>query len=324
MHYGYWKPYVPVAARRALANKAIRKASQSGQPMQPVQIDGRTIAATFWGKAWCSNLEAYSDYANRLPRGRSYLRNGAVIDLKIAAGKVQAQVMGSELYRIEIGIAAVPAAHWQALAEQCTGSIASLVELLQGRLSQASMAHICQPDSGLFPVPKAIKFKCSCPDSASLCKHIAAVLYGIGARLDEQPELLFTLRQVDAKALVSQAATLPAKTRKAPAGSKLLDAGDLADVFGIEIDTAPAAPTANKPAARRRKPPTAASAPASKKPTRAAASNKPTAAPPRKRAKAKITAAKAVPSKAVQRAAKPPPPTTRRSTTRTKPQPAPR
>jgi uncharacterized Zn finger protein len=256
MSWGYWKPYVPVAKRRAQAEKAVAKAKKSGRDMQPVVIAGRTIARTFWGKAWCDNLEAYSDFENRLPRGRTYVRNGSVIDLKIEPGKVRARVVGSSLYQIEIGIAAVPSAHWKSLAKECTGSIASLVELLQGKLSKAVMERICQPKTGLFPAPQDIQLDCSCPDWATMCKHVAAVLYGVGARLDEQPELLFTLRQVDAADLVTQAAELPVKTKKAPPRAKLLDDAALADVFGIEMATAADAPpaTKKKPATRRTKP----------------------------------------------------------------------
>lgn len=253
MRYGYWKPYVPVAKRRAQAEKAVAKAKKAGQDIEPVIIAGRTIATTFWGKAWCDNLEAYSDYENRLPRGRTYVRNGAVIDLKIEPGKVRARVMGSSLYQIEIGIAAVPDAHWKSLAKECTGSIASLVELLQGKLSKAVMERICQPQTGLFPAPKDIHLSCSCPDWATLCKHVAAVLYGVGARLDAQPELLFTLRQVDASELVTQAAELPVKARKTPAKGKLLEDAQLADVFGIEMERPEASP-AMKTASRRTKP----------------------------------------------------------------------
>ena len=239
MSYGYWKPYVPVAKRRAQAEKAVTKAKKAGQDMRPVLIEGRAIAKTFWGKAWCDNQEAYSDFENRLPRGRTYVRNGSVIDLKIEPGKVRALVMGSSLYKVEIGITAVPDTHWKALAKECTGSIASLVELLQGKLSKAVMERICQPKTGLFPAPKDIQLACSCPDWATMCKHVAAVLYGVGARLDEQPELLFTLRQVDANDLVTQAAELSVKTRKAPARGKVLDDSQLADVFGIEMDSSP-------------------------------------------------------------------------------------
>ena len=247
MSFGSWKPYVPVAQRRAQAAKAAAKAKKSGHNMQPVVIEGRSIAKTFWGKAWCDNLETYSDFDNRLPRGRSYVRNGSVIDLVIEPGRVRALVAGSSLYKIEIAIAAVQDARWKSLAKECTGSIASLVELLQGKLSKAVMEHICQPKTGLFPAPKDIQLDCSCPDWATMCKHVAAVLYGVGARLDAQPELLFTLRQVDASELVTQAATLPIKATKTSAKGKVLDDAQLADVFGIEMDSPDAVPD-KKPA----------------------------------------------------------------------------
>jgi len=253
MGYGYWKPYVPVAQRRAQAERAVAKAKKAGQDLMPVVIAGRAIAKTFWGKAWCDNLEAYSDHENRLPRGRTYVRNGSVIDLKIEPGTVRAQVVGSSLYTIEIHIAAVPSAQWQALARQCTGSIASLVDLLHGKLSNAVMERICQPKTGLFPAPKDIALNCSCPDWATMCKHAAAVLYGVGARLDAQPELLFTLRQVDAGELVNQAATPLIKTQKSPAKSKVLDNAELADVFGIEMAGSVVEPE-KKPSSRRSKP----------------------------------------------------------------------
>ena len=252
MSYGYWKPYVPVAKRRAQAEKTVAKAKKAGQDMQPVRIEGRAIAKTFWGKAWCDNLESYSDFENRLPRGRTYARNGSVIDLKIEPGKVRALVVGSSLYQIEIGITAVPGEHWKTLATECTGSIASLVELLQGKLSKAVMERICQPKTGLFPAPKDIQLDCSCPDWATMCKHGAAVLYGVGARLDAQPELLFTLRQVDASDLVTQAAELSVKTRKTPARGKVLDDAQLADVFGIEMDGFEGVPDSKKKAGTRR------------------------------------------------------------------------
>lgn len=246
----YWPRYVSVAKQRAVIGELAAKAQKAGEEMIPAVVEGRTIAKTFWGKAWCDNLEAYSDYENRLPRGRTYLRNGAVIDLKIEPGKVRGKVVGSSLYTVEIDIAAVPEGHWRALVKECTGSIASLVELLQGRFSKAVMERICHPKTGLFPAPREIRFACTCPDWATMCKHVAAVLYGVGARLDAQPDLLFTLRQVNADDLVTQAVEQPVKTGKAPARGKILDEALLADVFGIEMATADARPVT--PGAMRR------------------------------------------------------------------------
>ncbi len=170
---------------------------KAGRLASPVVLAGRTIAGTFWGKAWCDNLEAYSDYANRLPRGRTYIRNGSVVDLQISEGKIASYVSGSELYEIEIKIKPLPHRLWKTIQTECAGKIDSLIELLQGKLSSAVMQVVTRQQTGLFPSPKEIDLDCSCPDWAGLCKHVAATLYGVGARLDEKPELLFLLRGVD-------------------------------------------------------------------------------------------------------------------------------
>ena len=238
-HYD-WKRYVPVAARRRHAGREAAKLAKKGQRTSPVVIDGRKIATTFWGKAWCDNLERYSDYENRLPRGRTYVRNGSVVDLQIAPGAVIAMVSGSDLYRIEVKVAAVPKARWTAVCRDCAGAIDSLVELLQGRFSQGVMSRICHEKTGLFPSPAEIEFTCSCPDWASMCKHVAAVLYGIGARLDQQPDLLFALRKVDHQDLIARAGKGLAQTGQRPKAGKVLDAADLSEMFGIEMAQAPA------------------------------------------------------------------------------------
>jgi len=245
--YFRWKPYVPVAERRRKAKAQRARAAKAGKAHAPIVLAGRTIAATFWGKSWCENLERYSDFENRLPRGRSYLRNGAVLDLQITSGAVAAKVMGSDLYTVNIKVAPVPHARWSALCQDCTGGIDSLVELLQGRFSNGVMERICRRGEGLFPSPGEIDLDCSCPDWADMCKHVAAVLYGVGARLDAQPELLFQLRRVDGKDLIAAAgAHLP---QKAPASPKVLDEARLGEIFGIEIAAAaPATPRARRPA----------------------------------------------------------------------------
>jgi uncharacterized Zn finger protein len=236
--YDRWPPYVPVAKRRRKAERTVAKLSKSGQALSPVTAGRGAIAKTFWGKSWCQNLERYSDYSNRLPRGRTYLRNGSVIDLKIAAGEVAARVMGSSLYRITVKISQVPASQWQSIARDCAQSIDSWIELLQGQLSASVMERITRPGSGLFPSPKEITFSCNCPDSAAMCKHVAATLYGIGARLDAEPELLFGLRKVDAKELIARVGGGGAPDQKAPAAARILDSSKLADVFGIDLSTA--------------------------------------------------------------------------------------
>ncbi len=232
---GWRRPYVPVATRRRKAALEVAKLAKKGQPATPVTIEGRTIARTFWGKAWCENLERYSDYANRLPRGRTYVRNGSVVDLKISADGVTALVSGSKLYRVQVTVAPVPTERWRSLCRDCAGAIDSLVELLQGRFSQGVMERLCVKNTGLFPAPSEIKLACSCSDWASMCKHVAAVLYGIGARLDERPELLFTLRQVDEKELIAQAGKALPVGRKVPAAQKVLASDGLAELFGLEL-----------------------------------------------------------------------------------------
>jgi len=230
-----WRRYVPMAERRRKAALAMAKLKKKGHPASPVVIEGRAIARTFWGKAWCDNLEHYSDYANRLPRGRTYVRNGSVVDLHVAPGEVKALVSGSAIYNVAVKVTPVPKDRWSSVCRDCAGAIDSLIELLQGRFSKGVMERICRYRTGLFPSPDEIKLSCSCPDWASMCKHVAAVLYGIGARLDEQPELLFRLRAVNEKDLVAKAGMGLPLARKGPASEKILAGSDLSELFGLEM-----------------------------------------------------------------------------------------
>src|SRR6266404_6244242 len=211
--YGGFPRYVSVAERRAKALKQARKLEKRGRKLEPVILTVQRIASSFWGKEWGKNLESYMDFSNRLPRGRTYLRSGAVVDLRI--GKLARR-------------------RWGAVIKRCAGRIESVVGLLQGRLSEAVLEALVDRRAGLFPAPKEIDFTCSCPDSASLCKHIAAVLYGVGARLDKKPELFFTLRSVALEELVTKSAL----RRSAPA-KEALDGGSLEGIFGIELDRGP-------------------------------------------------------------------------------------
>jgi uncharacterized Zn finger protein len=246
-----WRPYVPVAEKRRQAERELAKLRKRGRPVAPVTIEGRAIATTFWGKSWCINLERYSDYASRLPRGRTYVRNGSVLDLKIARGEVAAMVAGSSLYHTKIAIAPVKAARWKAICRDCAGGIDSLVELLQGRLAKGIMDRVCREGDGLFPSPEEIKLSCSCPDWADMCKHVAAALYGVGARLDEKPELLFVLRGVDENELLAGAGRDLLEAKAAPNSAKLLDDGDVAALFGLEMAEAAAFDNHGPPAPKR-------------------------------------------------------------------------
>jgi uncharacterized Zn finger protein len=240
--HGGWPAYIPVAKRQHQAKQKVAALNKKGHDCQPVMIEGRAIAKSFWGKAWCSNLGSYSDFANRLPRGRSYARNGSVIDLRIESGQVKALVSGSDVYSVEIGVQPLAAERWRAIVQECAGKVASVIELLQGKLSDTVMETVTRHGDGLFPLPRQISLRCSCPDAATMCKHVAAVLYGVGARLDHQPELLFLLRQVEPQDLIRQAGNLPAMANADSRGA-FADT-DLSALFGIELDDTAAAPTA--------------------------------------------------------------------------------
>src|ERR1700687_2641583 len=235
MDYWGWRPYVSAAQRRGQALREMAKLKKKGHPVSPVIVDGRIIAKSFWGKSWCENLERYSDFENRLPRGRTYVRNGSVLDLRIAKGEVVAMVAGSDLYKVKATIAPVKTSRWKAICRDCAGTIDSLVELLQGRLDKGVMDRVCREGDGLFPAPAEIKLSCSCPDWADMCKHVAAALYGVGARLDEKPQLLFVLRGVDENELIANAGQDFSLTKATPTAAKVLDDRDVAALFGLEM-----------------------------------------------------------------------------------------
>jgi uncharacterized Zn finger protein len=236
-----FRPYVSAADKRIRAAEAASElARRRGKALDPIAISGRAIVSSFWAQAWCQNLESYADFAHRLARGRSYARSGAVVDLQIAAGRIAAQVSGTRLYTVEIEIAALPGARWKALARACTGRIGSLVGLLRGELPDEVMRVVTDRASGLFPEPLQLQIRCSCPDWATVCKHVAATLYGVGVRLDSRPELLFVLRGVDPQDLVEQASAGLAAPSATAVATLDPTSVDLAQLFGIELLTTPA------------------------------------------------------------------------------------
>ncbi len=253
MGWYQWKPYVPVAVRRERALKKMQKLRKKGVNIQPVEIEGRKIARTFWGEAWCDHLESFNDFENRLPRGRTYVRNGSVCHLDITKGEIDALVSGSELYKVKITIKALPKKNWADVKVRCAGQVGSLLELLQGRLSKSVMSVVTDRNKGLFPLPREISLKCNCPDWAVMCKHVAAVLYGVGARLDEKPELLFLLRGVDHEELISEEAdVVTAATAGSKGSRKRIADEDLADVFGIEMSKTAASVRAKRSRSREK------------------------------------------------------------------------
>jgi uncharacterized Zn finger protein/DNA-binding XRE family transcriptional regulator len=207
--------------------------------LNPVVINGTRIAKTFWGERWCDHFESMADYANRIPRGRTYARNGSVVDLKIDAGKIEALVLGSDAYKVEMTVKPLPQDKWEVIKKKCQGGIATMVDLLMGRFSPEIMEVLCDPEIGMFPKKSEISHKCSCPDVASLCKHVSAVFLGIGNRLDHSPELLFLLRRVNPMELFEGSAERFCEERRIQSPDLL--EGDLSNIFGVDIasDDAP-------------------------------------------------------------------------------------
>ncbi len=239
---GVFPAYVSVTERRAQAAREANARTARGEKLEPVTSTGNKVASTFWGRAWCENLERYSDYANRLPRGRSYLKNGYVVHLGVAAGEVSALVQGTSLYEVKIRVRVLDPRRWTSVVERSAGRIGSLVELLRGRLSGEVMRIVTEREHGLFPSPDEIELSCSCPDKAAMCKHVAAALYGIGARLDTRPELLFTLRGTDPSELVVKAAAGGALVRPLKARANAFEGTSLSELFGVPIAEGAAAP----------------------------------------------------------------------------------
>jgi uncharacterized Zn finger protein len=228
-------PRLSAAERRHRGEREVARRKKKGLAVEPVTIEGRAIAQTFWGKAWCEHLESFSDFENRLPRGRTYVRSGSVLHLGVGPGRIDAVVQGSALYEVSVNVTPLTRPRWKGIVSRCAGQIDSLVDLLRGKISRAIMQVVTDRDKGLFPAPSQIQMECSCPDHAQMCKHIAAVLYGIGARFDQRPELLFTLRKVDHLELLSAGTEAPGPARRSDARG--FAEGELTSVFGIEIDT---------------------------------------------------------------------------------------
>lgn len=233
-YYGFPK-YVTVAEKKVKAKKAIEKLKKKNLDIQPIVIDGRVIAKTWWGKAWNTNMESYADFSNRISRGRSYVRSGAVIDLQIKKGEVTALVQGngSRPYTIIISIDSLGEALWSKMTELVNNRIDSLEQLMEGKFPKELENLFQKKEYGLFPSPKEIHFDCSCPDSAYMCKHVAAVLYGIGARLDKDPLLFFELRGIDSGELLKKSMEMKLDSMMKNAGKSSERQIAEEDVFGI-------------------------------------------------------------------------------------------
>ncbi|MCL5236476.1 MAG: hypothetical protein M1353_01325 [Nitrospirae bacterium] len=253
-YWGGFPEYVPVARKKEKAAKKLKELMKKNPDMKPVALEGSALARTWWGKAWNRNLERYADYSNRIGRGRSYVRHGAVLDLQIDSCEIRALVQGSapKPYSVIIKITALKKNVRQEITAACEGMLESLQGLLAGEFPKTLGEIFTAKDSGLFPSPKEIKFSCSCPDWASMCKHVAAALYGAGTRLDEDPKLFFQLRNIGMGELIKQ--TVAGQTEKllaraAKKSSRIIGESDLSSVFGIDMETPD---TAASPAAKKK------------------------------------------------------------------------
>lgn len=240
-YYNEYPPYITVGEKREKAQKKLQQLRKKNPDIKPVTIEGRTLAHTWWGKAWNSNLEKYADYHNRIGRGRSYVRHGSVLDLQIIPGKVEALVMGTERnpYAVTVKIKPIKETTWKEIQKVCEGKLESLQELLAGKLPKSLSEIFTAKGQGLFPSPREIEFNCNCLDRASMCKHVASVLYGIGARLDKSPELFFVLRKVEMKDLITKA--VHEKSRKMlkkaeKKTSRVIDDSNIKDIFNIDME----------------------------------------------------------------------------------------
>lgn len=244
MSYWGFPRYVSVGEKQQRAKNTLEQLLKKNKDIKPVILAGNTLAKTWWGKAWNKNLEGYADYSNRIGRGRSYVRCGSVLDLQIREGMITSLVQGSDSspYSIEITINMLERNIWEEVKDFCKGKLDSMQELLMGKFPKTLDELFTSHGKGLFPSPKEIKFDCSCPDWASMCKHIAATLYGVGARLDDDPNLFFLLRKIEIGDLISETVkdkTEELLTRAKRKSSRIIEDQDLSSVFGIEMDTTP-------------------------------------------------------------------------------------
>lgn len=241
MYWGGYGDYISVDQKKAQAQERIKKLIKKGEKIEPVYIEGKSIANTWWAKAWNKNLQLYADYTNRIGRGSSYVRNGFVLDLKISNGLVTALVSGKKIYNIHIDIAPLSITKWNTIKELCKGKIESVTELCSGKFPKDLILVFTDKDMGLFPSLNEMKFYCNCPDYAKMCKHISAVLYGIGARFDSDPNLFFTLRNVNISDLISvvvkeKTKSIIEKAKIKSKGTKILSDANLSSMFGVEVE----------------------------------------------------------------------------------------
>jgi uncharacterized Zn finger protein len=234
--FGEFPGYTSVKSIAKMAAKAANELRAQGYQLDPVMLTSKGpkgLATSTWGRAWCRHLETYADSLPLLPRGRSLLRNGSVIDLNVETAVIDAKVCADRVYHVTIKTHVCPEETWHSIKQFAAGSVASITELLQGRIPAALMAALTEPERGILPTPDAIRFSCDCPQWADFCEHCAAALYGVGVRLDERPELLFTLVGVDPEEIIASSIS---SATAAASPDQALKQDDLGDLFGIDLE----------------------------------------------------------------------------------------
>ena len=229
-----WHNYDEGEEAKQNVQRQLEKRQAKGEELkQVIAPKGKKLASEFWGQAWQRHLEGLADYETRLPRGRSYLRQGNIYNLEIATGRVTAEVAGEHLYEVSIHFTPLTSEKWESIKQACAGQIGSMLDLLGGKIGEGIMRVISDTDHALFPRSKDIRFTCTCPDWADLCKHSAAVLYAIGLEFDREPELFFTLRGVDHHELVTVSGSSLSQANSADV--TVIPDDQIAGIFDIDI-----------------------------------------------------------------------------------------
>lgn len=225
---------------REQAERSVKAAKKKGQKMEPaipVTGEDEEICQSWWGRAWCSNLMRYADFASRLERGRRYIRTGTVVDLKIRKGRVEARVQGTRKipYKVDIRISPFSEEKCQAVMAKCGRKIENMEDLVAGTFPE-DLKDLFTEEGGFFPTPAEISCICSCPDWAIMCKHVAAAMYGIGLRLDENPFYFFEMRGIDINRFLDVTVDNKVESMLENADTvteRMLDTGKLDAIFGI-------------------------------------------------------------------------------------------
>ncbi|MDD4077356.1 MAG: SWIM zinc finger family protein [Bacilli bacterium] len=235
--------YVSIAEQKTYAANSIKRLEKSlKRSLEPIVLPTSKLAASWWGIMWNKNLERYATYSNRIGRGKSYVRNGLVIDLQIISGQVNAYVQGTKKtpYKVTITIDKIDEKMVESIKKQCQGKLDTLDQLLEGKFSKELAAIFMLQGAGLFPEPEEIDLRCSCPDWTDCCKHVSAVLYGIGSKLDINPLLFFTLRGIDIddflRDVIQNKTAAVLEKGKACQSNRIIKNADIDYLFDISLD----------------------------------------------------------------------------------------